>query len=206
MISSGSLDAEDAENFIKAYGNYLCLFDHTGNHLTSIIESIRCDILNKEGRDSVEHCKMRVKTAESTIKKLMQRNLDVTPMSALAFMHDLIGVRVVLTFIDDVYAFADKIRRNENICVKEEKDYIKDPKPNGYRSYHIIVSIDGMLAEIQLRTVAMDCWASLEHRMMYKHDVKNKHMIAEELKRCADEISSTDINLQTIRDIIDNSI
>jgi putative GTP pyrophosphokinase len=195
------IDDKKTESF---YGNYFYQFNAAGEHLLRITEQIRRGIASNGERDPVEHSKMRVKTAESTQKKLQGRNLDVTLSAALAFIHDIVGVRVVLTFIDDIYVFADKLRRMPCISVAEEKDYVKDPKPNGYRSYHMIVSIDGIMAEIQLRTVAMDCWASLEHHLMYKHDVNNRQMIADELKRCADEISSTDINLQTIRDIIDN--
>jgi ppGpp synthetase/RelA/SpoT-type nucleotidyltranferase len=192
---------KESESF---YGDYFDKFNAAGERLLRIVARIRRNIESNCGRDPVEHCKMRVKTAQSTQKKLRGRNLDATLSSALSCIHDIVGVRVVLTFIDDIYVFADRLRRTPGIAVAEEKDYVKDPKPNGYRSYHMIVSAGGIRAEIQLRTVAMDCWASLEHHLMYKHDVKNRQMIADELKRCADEISSTDINLQTIRDIIDN--
>lgn len=124
----------------------------------------------------------------------------------------LLGMRIICNYIDDVYKVAEMLKGYKDLKVIREKDYIKNPKPNGYRSYHIIFELSLDLAgaitpvfvEIQIRTIAMDFWSSLEHEMKYKKDIKNPELIAEELKRCADEIATTDLNMQTIRKMINS--
>lgn len=182
----------------------------------AIIEVIsRLDIIRKyrvakNCEDPIEHCKARIKSAKSMKEKLKKRKLPVTVESALREVHDAAGIRVVCTFPDDIYWIADMLKNQKDIKVIKEKDYIRNPKPNGYRSYHMILQvplhledkIESVYCEVQIRTIAMDCWASLEHQLKYKKNIINEKMISEELKRCADEIASTDLNLQTIRDMI----
>ena len=122
-------------------------------------------------------------------------------------MHDAVGVRAVCAFTDDVYRVASWLADRPEVQVKTVKDYIAAPKPNGYRSYHLILALTdgpgaGTTAEVQLRTIAADFWAALEHQMKYKHDIKNPEMITRELKRCADELASCDLTMQTIRNLI----
>ena len=122
-----------------------------------------------------------------------------------------LGIRIICNYIDDVYKVAEMLKNYKDLTVVMEKDYIKNPKPNGYRSYHIIFQLSLDLAgeitpvyvEIQIRTIAMDFWSSLEHEMKYKKNVKNQELIMQELKRCADEIATTDLNMQTIKKMID---
>ena len=123
------------------------------------------------------------------------------------------GVRLVCPFVDDIYRTAELIRGIPGIRIEAEKDYIREPKPNGYRSYHMVVTLplrflpappaEPVWLEVQLRTIAMDCWASIEHRVKYKREVPEQKLIVRELKRCADEIASTDLSLQTIRELIE---
>ena len=117
-------------------------------------------------------------------------------------------------FLDDIYRAIDFLKSLDGVRVVEEKDYIRHVKPNGYRSYHVILELEEpyedvtganpghFYAEVQLRTIAMDSWASLEHQMKYKHDIKNPELIVRELKRCADELASCDVSMQTIRNLI----
>lgn len=120
-------------------------------------------------------------------------------------------MRIICNYIDDVYEVANMLKNFRDLKVIREKDYIKNPKPNGYRSYHIIfelsLEIEGeikpVFVEIQIRTIAMEFWASLEHEMKYKKNVKDQQLIVEELKRCADEIATIDLNMQTIKKMID---
>lgn len=183
----------------------------------AIIEILsRLDIIRKyrvaqHEKDPVEHCKARIKSADSMREKLIRRNFPVTLDSALTKVYDAAGIRVVCTFIDDIYWIVNMLRNQQDIAVIEEKDYIRSPKPNGYRSYHVILQvplhledrIQKVYCELQIRTIAMDCWASLEHRMKYKKNIPNQDMIIGELKRCADEIASTDLNFQAIWDMIE---
>ncbi len=121
--------------------------------------------------------------------------------------YDAVGIRVICSFFDEVYRVAGWLKERPQIQVLQVKDYLAYPKANGYRSYHIILSIlegqgKGIHAEIQLRTMAIDFWASLEHQMKYKHKVRHEALIQDELKRCADEIASVDLSIQTIRDLL----
>ena len=109
---------------------------------------------------------------------------------------------MVCTFLDDVYAIQDYLHARADLEIVNEKDYIRNVKPNGYRSLHLIVKKDGYYAEIQIRTISMDTWAALEHQIRYKKGVGDSSLIFEELKRCADELASTDVSLQIIRAVI----
>ena len=161
-------------------------------------------------RDPVEHCKGRIKSAESMKEKLVRKGLPVTLESALNKVYDAVGIRIVCQFVDDVYKMVEVLKRQEDMTIIKEKDYIQNPKPSGYRSYHLIVRLPVHLldctrelyAEIQLRTIAMDCWAALEHELRYKHTISNQELLQKELKRCSDEMASTDLTMQTIRQMI----
>lgn len=178
------------------------------------IEEISARVKERTGSAPYEHLICRVKLDESMREKCRRKSLPETPQSALCKVHDAIGIRVVCRFIDDVYVVVRALKALSGVTVFEEKDYIRDVKPNGYRSYHMIVSIEApfedvegrnpghFFVELQLRTLAMDSWASLEHEMMYKHTVKNRKLLAAELKRCADELASCDLSMQTIRNLI----
>ena len=131
-------------------------------------------------------------------------------MLLLKFMM-LLGMRIICNYIGDVYEVANMLKNFKDLKVIKEKDYIKNPKDNGYRSYHIIFelsldiegSITPVFVEIQIRTIAMEFWSSLEHEMKYKKNVKNQELIVQELKNCADEIATVDLNMQTIKKMID---
>ena len=142
------------------------------------IEEISARVRERTGSAPYEHLICRVKSDESMREKCRRKGLPETPQSALCKVHDAIGVRVVCRFIDDVY-----------VVVRS----LKTRNPG-----HFFV-------ELQLRTLAMDSWASLEHEMMYKHTVKNRKLLAAELKRCADELASCDLSMQTIRNLIRES-
>lgn len=164
-----------------------------------------------------EHFHARVKTPESMVDKCQRKGYPVSTESALKKVRDAIGVRIITGFVDDIYHLVDFIRSLPNISIYNEKDFIRQVKPNGYRSYHLILEVDTpypdclgnergtYFIEVQLRTIAMDSWASLEHQMKYKHDIKNPERISQELKRCADELASCDLTMQTIRNLIQTS-
>lgn len=161
----------------------------------------------KEGVKPVVYCCSRIKTPDSMLRKLDNRGFEQTVNAALNDVYDAVGVRVVCAFAEDVYRLVRWLQKQSAICIIEEKDYYAYPKPNGYRSYHILLQIaegdgKGCHAEIQVRTIANDFWATLEHQIKYKKDMPNEKLIRSELKRCADEIASVDLSMQTIRDII----
>lgn len=178
----------------------------------------RNDLIKKEtGYKLFEHLISRVKTPKSMVEKCQRKGFEVSTESALRQIRDSIGLRIVCGFVDDIYRLVDVIYSFEDCRIVVEKDYIKNAKPNGYRSYHMIVEVEtpypdclgneqgSYFIEIQLRTIAMDSWASLEHQMKYKHDIKDPKRIVRELKRCADELASCDLSMQTIRNLIQES-
>lgn len=202
--TGGSANNEEAVSTGSIYGSHRSELVRDMHRLENEIEKIREDLKQTLGMDPVEHCLARIKTEESMREKCRRNHLPETAESALVKIHDAIGLRVVCAFVDDIYAIRDRIRALPDITVVQEKDYIRHAKPNGYRSYHMILLLpDHYYAEIQLRTISMDTWAALEHHLKYKHDVgPQTELIIQELKRCADELASTDLSMQTIRDMI----
>lgn len=192
------------------YKDSIVLFEGAIEDITSKLNIIRKYRKAHKKRDPIEYISARVKTENSMKEKLERKGLDVTLENAITKVYDAAGVRIICAYIDDVYAVAEMLKKYNDLRVIKEKDYIKNPKPNGYRSYHIVFELSLDLAgeitpvyvEIQIRTIAMDFWSNLEHQMKYKKNIKNQEFIIKELKRCADEIATTDINMQTIRDMI----
>ncbi len=169
----------------------------------------------REGKHKCfEHLTSRLKTEASMREKLKRRGLTETTENALYQMKDAIGLRIVTRFVDDIYRVKAKLAALPGVAIDEEKDYIQNVKPSGYRSLHLILRceietadlygrIPGLFfAEVQIRTIAMDSWASLEHEMHYKREGENRALIAAELKRCADDLASCDLSMQTIRNLI----
>jgi len=186
------------------YGDHLPAMLETMNELMAEIDIIRKEMTRSMDMDPVEHCLSRIKSEESMREKCRRRGLPESEESALMQIFDAIGIRIVCAFLDDVYTIRDRLRQLPGVEVVQEKDYIRHAKPNGYRSYHMILRVHGKYyAEIQLRTISMDTWAALEHHMKYKKTISgNVDLITRELKRCADELASTDVSMQTIRDMI----
>ena len=201
-------------NTENIYGPYRPALEATMTDIQNRIREYCEEERTRSGINLAEHIAARIKSEDSMLEKCSRRGLEPTPYSALRELTDAIGLRIVCGFIDDVYTNVEKIRQLPGCSIICEKDYIKHAKPNGYRSYHLILSveepyedIDGddpghFYVEIQLRTIAMDSWASLEHHLKYKKNIANTDIIVAELKRCADEMASTDVSMQTIRDLI----
>ena len=186
------------------YGNHRPELEEVRKQLADEVQAVREEMLKEKGFDPVEHCLSRIKSEESMREKCRRKNLPETTESALKKIYDAVGLRVVCSFLSDVYVIRDRLAAMPNVEVVEEKDYIRHAKPNGYRSYHMILLVNGTVyAEIQLRTISQDTWAALEHQMKYKKNLNgNTELIVGELKRCADELASTDVSMQTIRDMI----
>jgi ppGpp synthetase/RelA/SpoT-type nucleotidyltranferase len=180
------------------------LLEETMQMVLEEITKIRNEMAGELGMDPVEHLLGRIKSEESMREKCRRKGLPETPESALEKIHDAIGLRVVCAFLDDIYTIRDRLLALPRIRLVEEKDYIRHVKPNGYRSFHMIIIVDEKIyAEIQLRTISMDTWAALEHHLKYKKEIGgNTALISAELKRCADELASTDSSMQTLRDMI----
>ena len=196
------------------YGNYIYSLENIAENLENKIKFFSDQNYENRGYKLYEHLSKRVKSEESMREKCIRKNLPQTSYSALHEIKDSIGIRIVCSFLDDIYENIENIKKLQGCKVVKEKDYIKHAKPNGYRSYHMILEVETpfkdvtgkipgtFYAEIQLRTIAMDSWASLEHQLKYKKNIKNQDLIVNELKRCADELASCDLSMQTIRDLM----
>ena len=176
----------------------------------------KIDVLNKEtsllsDRNPFETVICRIKSPESIVQKLNQLGLPVDVHSIENSLNDVAGIRVICPFPDDIYQLVDFLVGQDDIKLIKKKDYIKHPKDNGYRSLHLILDVPifltgekkHMRVEVQFRTIAMDFWASLEHKLKYKKDIMNAEELTIELKECADLISSLDTRMNTIRCRID---
>lgn len=172
-------------------------------------------VLNEEfsleyDRNPIESIKSRIKSTESLAKKVRDKNIPINIDSIEENIHDIAGVRVVCSFPEDIYMLADCLLKQDDITLIEKKDYIKNPKANGYRSLHLIISVPiflqnekkNMKVEVQLRTIAMDFWASLEHKLRYKKKISDDiaAQLAYELKDCAEKSAQLDKHMQDIRE------
>ena len=186
------------------YGEYLPKLEAARDYLVKEIEVVREEMKKKYDLDPVEHLISRIKSEESMREKWRRKGFEETTESALTKIFDAVGIRVVCAFISDVYVIRDHLVQLPNCELVREKDYIKRAKDNGYRSYHMILKVWGAVyVEIQLRTISQDTWAALEHHLYYKKEkMVDDVLIEAELKRCADELASTDLSMQTIRDMI----
>lgn len=164
-------------------------------------------------RNPIESIKTRIKSIESIQGKLERKNLPFTNEAVEENLNDIAGVRVICGFLEDIYLLADCLIQQDDVKLIKMKDYIKNPKPNGYRSLHLIVEIPIFLAEekkyvrveVQLRTIAMESWANLEHRLRYKKELDEDVLTetANELSECASISNLLDMKMQKIRDIIE---
>ena len=195
------------------YGENLILLEGAISEFLSCMDMIRRYEVQLGNRDPVASSQTRIKSAESMRQKLQRLAFPVTAESAMKNVFDAASVRLVCPFIQDIDRTAELIRAIPGVQIQTEKDYIRSPKPNGYRSYHMILSMPlrflgnsqkTVWLEVQLRTIAMDCWANIEHQLKYKQNIPDQALLLQELKRCADEITSTDLSLQTIRDLIEH--
>lgn len=199
---------------MSIYGPYEETLGLILNDVRNRIEDLNDHQLAARQPKLYEHLIGRVKAPDSMVEKCQRKNYPVTTESALRQCRDAVGLRIVCNFVSDISRCLKLIRQADWCTVVKEKDYITNAKPNGYRSYHLILDVvepyedvDGQkpghfFVEIQLRTIAMDSWASLEHEIKYKHHVKDPKRISKELKRCADQLASCDVQMQTIRQLV----
>lgn len=160
----------------------------------------------------IESIKTRVKSYDSILKKIRRKNIPLNLQAIEENLKDIAGVRVICSFPDDIYKLAESFLKQDDITLIERKDYIKNPKPSGYRSLHLIVQVPIFLqnekkmvnVEVQFRTIAMDFWASLDHKMRYKKELSDEEVeiLQEELYDCAEQSAALDERMQRIRDRI----
>lgn len=198
------------ERFIsqaKQFQEVMMMYTCAIREVKTKLEVLNDELSVRNKRNPIEVIKSRVKKPMSIIEKLQRRGLEPSLESMVEYLDDVAGIRVICTYVDDIYAVAKMLARQDDVKVLAIKDYIKNPKPNGYRSYHMIVEIpvffsdrkQCMRVEVQIRTIAMDFWASLDHQLKYKKVIPEADAISLELKECADVIAQTDQKMLEIR-------
>ncbi len=199
--------AEKMINFLSEYKElrtiYLCALKEV---------QTKFDVLNTEfsvlhQRNPISSIHTRLKSNSSIIEKMNRKKIPFSLDNLLHEINDVAGIRVICSYIDDIYALSDALTKQDDVTLLEKKDYIVNPKPNGYRSLHLIISVPVFFAnekkdvkvEVQIRTIAMDFWASLEHQIKYKKDIPDQDAVITQLKNCATSIADLDQQMLDIR-------
>ena len=194
------------ENYAKQFEELMMIYQCAIQEVTTKLEILSHEMSVRQNRNPIESIKYRIKKPKSIAEKLIRNGKDVNISSVSENLNDVAGVRVICSFIDDIYTVANMLTRQDDVKLLAVKDYIKNPKPNGYRSYHMIIEIPVFFSdqkqpvkvEVQIRTIAMDFWASLEHQVKYKKDIPDPETIAARLQKCAQVIAATDEEMQNI--------
>lgn len=197
---------DTAQPFLELMMQYRCAMMEIETKLNVLNE----EFTMQHQRNPFESIRTRLKAPASILEKLRRKGLPVTIESLEKKIFDIAGIRVICSFPDDIYAIARLLLKQDDVRLLECRDYIKNPKENGYRSLHLILEVPVFLStqkkwmkvEVQFRTIAMDFWASLEHKLKYKKDIDNAENISADLKECAQAIGMLDFKMQEIRDRI----
>jgi len=202
-----NISPEMVEEKIEEMNETLLLYRSAIKEVKTKLDILDDELKIRRKRNPIEYMKSRVKTPGSIMEKLRRRDFEMSIESAKKNLNDIAGIRVICSFVGDIYDIAEMLKRQDDIRLIEEKDYIKNPKANGYRSLHLVVEVpiffsdheELVRVEVQIRTIAMDFWASLEHKLYYKTSGESPVHITQDLKECADLIASTDIRMQDIQ-------
>ena len=187
---------------------YLLLISKFGiDEIETKLEIINDEYIFLHDYNPIEHISTRIKTPENIVKKLTRMGVEPTAENAHRYLSDIGGVRVTCSLIEDIYTLSKLLQNQSDLKVLKSKDYVKNPKPNGSRSYHMILEVPVFLTdkvlpvkvEVQIRTIAMDLWASLEHKIYYKSDLQIPLSLKARLKHAADEMASIDQELCEIK-------
>ncbi|MBQ8525404.1 MAG: GTP pyrophosphokinase family protein [Clostridia bacterium] len=208
-----NVDDDKLKEIFQDFQEFMIIYSCAIREVRTKFEVLNDHLTVTYKRNPIEMIKSRVKKPQSIVEKLKRKGLELSTESAIQNLNDVAGVRVICSFVNDIYEVANMLASQDDVTVLEVKNYIENPKPNGYRSYHMIIEVPVFFAdnkqyvkvEVQLRTIAMDFWASLEHSMKYKKDVAEPEEIVAELKKCADLIAETDLKMQSINEQINGS-
>lgn len=204
-------DPEEAVKLLEELNILLMRYDSAIREVRTRLEILNDELSMTRPQSPIASIVSRRKKAISIFEKLKRQGDEISLQSVEDNLNDVAGVRVICSFVDDIYKVAKMLIQQDDISLIRIKDYIQNPKPNGYRSYHMIIEVPvffsnekrPMRCEVQIRTTAMDFWASLEHQLKYKKDVENADEIIAELKQCADTIAATDMKMLEIRTKLD---
>ena len=195
---------------VDQWKSTMFLYNSALKSINTKIEILNNEFIQLYNYNPIEHITSRLKTPESIVKKLKNDGVEVTIENMVEHLNDIAGIRIICSFMSDIYPIADMIAKQADITVLHVKDFIKNPKSNGYKSYHMVVSIPVYLSngkidtkvEIQIRTIAMDFWASLEHKIAYKFEGHAPDYLESELKACADMVDILDAKMFSLNQAI----
>ena len=195
---------------IDEWKTLIFLYTSALKEIGTKIEILNDEFVHVHNYNPIEHVKSRIKSPESIVRKLRKQGHEETIENMQKYLHDIAGIRIICSFSSDIYRIAQMIANQDDVIVLQIKDYIKHPKPNGYKSYHMVVSIPVFLSdapvdtkvEIQIRTIAMDFWASLEHKIYYKYEGMTPAHIQDDLKACADMINELDDRMLALNELV----
>ncbi len=198
---------EQLLDFTKRFAELMTLYECAIKEVTTKLEVLTLEFRSTRKRSPINNIQSRIKTPESIMGKMKKKGLPYDLDVMKQELNDIAGVRVVCPFIDDIYAVADMLLQQDDIVLLQKKDYIENPKQNGYRSLHLVVEIPIFLStgklpmkvEVQIRTIAMNFWASLEHQIHYKKQSDNSLELGEEMRQCAEIIHNTDVRMQQVQ-------
>lgn len=203
-------DPQETLKILEEFDVLMMRYDSAIREVRTKLEILNDELSLLAEQSPISSVSSRRKKPFSILEKLKRQGDSISLGSIQENLNDVAGIRVICSFVDDIYKVARMLVQQDDIKLIRVKDYIQNPKPNGYRSYHMIVEVPvffsnekrPMRVEVQIRTVAMDFWASLEHQMKYKQDIDNADEIMTELKECADTIAETDMKMLKIREKI----
>ena len=204
------MDSTDKFLEVDTWQTLMFLYNAALKEVNTKIEILNDEFLHIHNYNPIEHVKSRIKSPESIVKKLRRHGHEVTIESMQQHLNDIAGIRLVCSFTSDIYRLAEMIGRQNDLTVVSVKDYIKNPKESGYKSYHMLVTVPIFLTdrvidtkvEIQIRTIAMDFWASLEHKIYYKFEGDAPDYISKELRECAGIVSRLDAKMLSLNEAI----
>ncbi len=209
------MNSENPERILKNMQPFISLmmqYECAMMEIETKLKILNTEFALQHNRNPFESIKSRLKKPISIVEKMKKKGLDITIDNIVENLTDIAGIRVICSFPEDIYVLSELLTKQDDINVVCVKDYIRNPKPNGYRSLHLIVEVPIFLSnekkymkvEVQFRTIAMDFWASLDHKLKYKKDnLKHPEIIAQELKKCADMSTAMDYKMQEIRNMLE---
>jgi len=200
----------ELKNTSEEWERMQLIYDAALREVNTKLETLNKEFKMRHQYNPIEHMTSRIKSPESIAKKLRRNGWDLSVENIVRCINDVAGIRIICSYTTDIYRIARLLAAQSDVTVLKVKDYIEQPKPNGYRSYHMIISVPVFLSEqmintkveIQIRTIAMDFWASLEHKMYYKFEGNAPEHIRRELKECADLAAFLDQKMLAINEEI----
>ena len=200
----------DAESQIETWQEVILVYNAALKQINTKLEILNDEFQHVHQYNPIEHIKSRIKTSESIVKKLRRHGYESTIENMVKYVNDIAGIRVICSFTSDIYRLAEMIGKQNDLTVISVKDYIRHPKESGYKSYHMLVTVPIFLSdciidtkvEIQIRTMAMDFWASLEHKIYYKFEGNAPDYISRDLRECSGIVSMLDAKMLQLNEAI----